>query len=195
MGICFPLIHSIVSNDSISRQERHWSDCTDAQTELGLHCPHMPEDTFFHAAAHIPSANKYARGIKISYIIHSTNPESCYRRSWHRIMSPRSFMVVRSPFSIWRIIFGICLFQVWPWSRFMHHPFTVDPRWDSKHWTWLYHVTVKHIGDHQNSVFKTKILCQKGPILQREAIPWKICYFPFDSLERIANNKFRSYYD
>ena len=26
-GICSPLIHSIVSNDSVSRQQRPWSDC------------------------------------------------------------------------------------------------------------------------------------------------------------------------
>ena len=24
-----------------------------AQADLGLHCPHMPEDTFSHAAAHL----------------------------------------------------------------------------------------------------------------------------------------------
>ena len=61
--ICSPLIHSIVSNDSISGQWRPrsdcasgqwrpWSDCADAQSDLGLRCPHMLEDTFSHGAAH-----------------------------------------------------------------------------------------------------------------------------------------------
>ena len=30
-GICFPLLHSIVSNDSVSGQRRPRSDCADAQ--------------------------------------------------------------------------------------------------------------------------------------------------------------------
>ena len=51
-GICSPLIHSIVSNDSsISGQRRPWSDCADAQADLGLRCPYMPDDTFSHGEA------------------------------------------------------------------------------------------------------------------------------------------------
>ena len=46
-GICFPLKHPVVSNDSVSYgQRRPWSACADAQADLGLRCPHMPEDTF-----------------------------------------------------------------------------------------------------------------------------------------------------
>ena len=44
-GIWSLFIHSIVSNDSVSGQRRPWSDCADAQADLGLRCPHMPEDT------------------------------------------------------------------------------------------------------------------------------------------------------
>ena len=51
--ICLPFIHSVVSNDSVSGQQRPWSECADAQADLGLHCPHMPEDTFSLGAAHI----------------------------------------------------------------------------------------------------------------------------------------------
>ena len=29
------------------------SDCTDAQADVGIHCPHMPEDTFPHCEAHM----------------------------------------------------------------------------------------------------------------------------------------------
>ena len=36
-----PLIYSVVPNDSVSGQWRPWSDCTDAQADLGLRCPHM----------------------------------------------------------------------------------------------------------------------------------------------------------
>ena len=45
-GLCSPFIHSVVLNDSSSGQWRPWSDCADAQADLGLRCPHMPEDTF-----------------------------------------------------------------------------------------------------------------------------------------------------
>ena len=49
-GICSPLIHSIVSSDSVSGLRRPWSDYADAQADLGLRCPHMPEDIFSHDA-------------------------------------------------------------------------------------------------------------------------------------------------
>ena len=42
-GICSPLIHSIVANDSVSGQRRPRSDCADAQADLGLRCPHVPD--------------------------------------------------------------------------------------------------------------------------------------------------------
>ena len=51
LGICFPLIHSVVYNDSVCRQGRTRSDCANAQVDLGLRCPYMPEDTFSHGMA------------------------------------------------------------------------------------------------------------------------------------------------
>ena len=45
-GICFPLIPSTVSNESDSGQWRLWSDCPDAQADLGLPCLHMLDDVF-----------------------------------------------------------------------------------------------------------------------------------------------------
>ena len=45
-GICSPLIYSIVSYDSVSGQRRPRSDCADAQSDLGLRCPHMPKTHF-----------------------------------------------------------------------------------------------------------------------------------------------------
>ena len=45
-----PLLHSIVSIDTVSGQWKPWSDCADAHSEQGLSCPHMPEDTFSHGA-------------------------------------------------------------------------------------------------------------------------------------------------
>ena len=41
----------ILFNDSVSGQWRPWSDCTDGQADLGLHCLHMPKDMFLHGAA------------------------------------------------------------------------------------------------------------------------------------------------
>ena len=51
LGICSRMIYSFVANDSLNGQGRHLSDCTDAQADLGLCCPHMLEDTFLHEAA------------------------------------------------------------------------------------------------------------------------------------------------
>ena len=48
-------ICSAVPSDSISGQWRSWSDWADAQADLGLHCLHMPKDTFPHAMTHIIS--------------------------------------------------------------------------------------------------------------------------------------------
>ena len=42
--LCSSLIHSIVSYNSVSGQRRPWSDCANAQADLGLCCPHLPED-------------------------------------------------------------------------------------------------------------------------------------------------------
>ena len=42
----FILIHSVVSNHSVSGQQRAWSDYSDAQADQGLRCPHMPKDVF-----------------------------------------------------------------------------------------------------------------------------------------------------
>ena len=49
-GKCSPPIHSAVSIDSRNGQRRPWSDCADAQADLDLRCPHIPEDTFSHGS-------------------------------------------------------------------------------------------------------------------------------------------------
>ena len=54
-GFCSPFIHSLVSNDSVSGQWRPWSDCANAQADLGLHCLRMSGGTFSHAASQIMS--------------------------------------------------------------------------------------------------------------------------------------------
>ena len=48
-----PLIHPVVSNDSVGGHRRPWSDCADAQADLGLCCPHLPEDTFSRIKAQV----------------------------------------------------------------------------------------------------------------------------------------------
>ena len=53
LGICSPLIHSIQSSGSVSGQWRPWSDCEDAQSDLGLRCLHMLEDMILHGTAYI----------------------------------------------------------------------------------------------------------------------------------------------
>ena len=44
-----PFIHSLVPNDAVSGQWRSWSD---AQADLCLHCPYIPDNTFSHGAVH-----------------------------------------------------------------------------------------------------------------------------------------------
>ena len=46
-GLCAPLLHSIVSNDSDIGQQRPWSDCADVQSDLCLRCPRMPPRHIF----------------------------------------------------------------------------------------------------------------------------------------------------
>ena len=43
----------VVCNDSVSGQQSPLSDCADAQADLGLCCPYMPEIMFSHVVAHI----------------------------------------------------------------------------------------------------------------------------------------------
>ena len=49
-GLWSPFIHSVVTEDSAGGQWRPWSDCAYAQSDLGLRCPHLPEDTFLYSA-------------------------------------------------------------------------------------------------------------------------------------------------
>ena len=51
--ICSPFMHSIRSTDSVCGQPRPWSDCANAQADLGLRCPCMHENTVSHGAAEI----------------------------------------------------------------------------------------------------------------------------------------------
>ena len=46
-GLCSLFIQSVVSNDSVCGQWRPRSDCANAQADLGLHCPHMPQRHVF----------------------------------------------------------------------------------------------------------------------------------------------------
>ena len=48
-------IHFVVSNDSVCGERRPRSDCADAQADLGLRSPHMPEDMFSHGTDQIVS--------------------------------------------------------------------------------------------------------------------------------------------
>ena len=52
-GLFCSFIHSVVSNDSVSGQQRPWPDYADAQADLVLFCLHMPENKFSHGAADI----------------------------------------------------------------------------------------------------------------------------------------------
>ena len=57
-NLCHPFIRSVVFNDS-SRERRPWSYFADTQADQGLRCPHVPEDTFSHGAAHNPKTRLY----------------------------------------------------------------------------------------------------------------------------------------
>ena len=51
--LCSPFLHSVVSNDSVSRKWRLWSDCSNGQADLGLLCLHMPKNKFSHGVGQI----------------------------------------------------------------------------------------------------------------------------------------------
>ena len=55
----FPLRHSLVSNHTVWGHLRPWSDCTDVQADLILHCLHMPTDTFSHVPGHLSQVMTY----------------------------------------------------------------------------------------------------------------------------------------
>ena len=54
-GLCSPIMHTVVSNDYVGGQRRLWSDWADAQADLGLRCPHMPEGMFPYGVAQMRS--------------------------------------------------------------------------------------------------------------------------------------------
>ena len=51
--LCSPFIHSVLSNDSVSGQQMPRSDCALAQSDLGICCRHMLENTFLYGVAHM----------------------------------------------------------------------------------------------------------------------------------------------
>ena len=66
-SLCSQLIHSIVSNDSVSGQRRPWSDSADTKADLGLRCLHIPENTFSHGAAHVKYETRNKNPVSILY--------------------------------------------------------------------------------------------------------------------------------
>ena len=51
-SLCSPLKHFIMTNVSVKGSEGP-DHSADAQADLSLRCPHIPEDTFSHGAAHL----------------------------------------------------------------------------------------------------------------------------------------------
>ena len=78
LGLCSPFMHSVVSNDSVSGQWRPWSYCADAQANLGLLCPHMPEVTFWHNLAHLMNKMFSLLPVFYLYISLQRNTETEY---------------------------------------------------------------------------------------------------------------------
>ena len=65
-GLCSPFIHSIVFNDSVIGQWRPWSDCANAQADLGLRCLPTPEYMFLLGTAQMKEfAPRGSRGSKL----------------------------------------------------------------------------------------------------------------------------------
>ena len=58
-GLCSPIKHSVVYNDSISGQWRPWPECANAQADLDLRSPHTPKDTFYMAGPLYPGTSLY----------------------------------------------------------------------------------------------------------------------------------------
>ena len=95
--LCSPFLHSSVSNDSVCGQWRPWSDCGNAQADLGHHCPHIPEDIFSYGTARIIVTPIFEKGglYWIFHVCHflildSVHPHCTNRtfsiQSWNAIM-------------------------------------------------------------------------------------------------------------
>ena len=85
-GICYSFLRYIDSNDSVSGQWRSWSDCADAQADLGLPCPHMPEDAFYlreHPNQLVCFMNKRCKVLCFAWIFHSWKyNKMCFQSEW-----------------------------------------------------------------------------------------------------------------
>ena len=73
-GFYSPFVHCQVSNNSVSGQRRPWSDCAEAQVDVGLRCPHMLKDTFSqgHCSDYDAFGHMGTWKILRSLLIHST---------------------------------------------------------------------------------------------------------------------------
>ena len=73
-------IDFVVSNGSVSRQWRPRSDCASAQSDLGLHCPYMPEDMFLHDMAQL--INTLSRPNFNIFSLYFWPRNSIFRSNW-----------------------------------------------------------------------------------------------------------------
>ena len=91
-GLCFPFIHSVVSNDSVSGQRRPWSDCADAQADLGLRCPDMHKARSFQQHAH-PLTKNFVVHIKTLCIL--GYPKFAQWRFWPDCANAQPYLNLR----------------------------------------------------------------------------------------------------
>ena len=71
LGLSSATIHYAVSIGTVSGQWRPWSDCAEAQSDMGLRCPYVSEDTFSHGPAYLYyySNSVYGTTLKFIYFV------------------------------------------------------------------------------------------------------------------------------
>ena len=87
-----PFIHFIISNNSVSREGSPWSDCTNAQADLGLWCPHTPEDMFSLGLVHLTLV------LMLKYFDHRGMYVRSYHKKWSwikRLFSQVKIMILK----------------------------------------------------------------------------------------------------
>ena len=97
-------MHSIVSNDSVSRQWRPRSDCADAQANLGICCPHIPKDMFSHGLFNQLRGNNTHSGMETVKIVLPPFWKGIYSKRKNRPPFKKSLCIQESKQEVTKVV-------------------------------------------------------------------------------------------
>ena len=110
----------VVSNDSVNGQWRPWSDCADAQADLGLRCQHMPGPVFPCCRPYSLFWNLRYAWQNASIMLYDPRIRKCTVWQMRSAKTPVSLSVARSDQSSFGILWTAsdpkCQHSEAPWS-------------------------------------------------------------------------------